>query len=337
MYNNFLILTFFIIFNFFIIIFFEKINFFHRNIDTPDSKRKLHKKPVALAGGSILFLNLIFYFFLTFSNIIIIDEEIIFSNNTNLILFFITCLSIFVVGFVDDGLNLSASIKFIIITVLIIFILYWDNELNINFIKFSFFKTGFDLAEFSMLFTCFCFLVFLNSFNMFDGINLQSCTYSIIMLLSILFFYIDTILIKILILSLVSYGYLNFTNKSFLGDSGSLLISFVIGYIFIKIYNLDIIQFSDEIVIYMLIPGLDLIRLFFKRLVLKRNPLSPDRFHLHHLLLLKFSYYKTLIIINSLILFPILLNFLNFEKKYIIFLTILIYSLLIKKIHKQSL
>ena len=334
MHNNLFIITFFVVLNFFILFFFEKIDFFHRNIDTPDSKRKLHKKPVALAGGSILFLNLLFYFFLTLTNIIMIDKEIIFLNHTDLILFFITCLSIFTLGFIDDGLNLSASIKFIIITILIFLTLYLDSELNINSIKFSFLETSLSLDGFSMLFTCFCFLVFLNAFNMFDGINLQSCSYSIIMLLSILFFYIDTLLIKILILGLASYGYLNFKNKTFLGDSGSLLISFIIGYIFIKIYNFEIIQFSDEIVIFMLIPGLDLIRLFFKRIVLKRNPLSPDRFHLHHLLLLKFSYYKTLTIITSLILFPIFLNFLDFDKKYIILLTILVYSLLIKKIHK---
>ena len=55
----------------------------------------------------------------------------------------------------------------------------------------------------------------------------------------------------------------------------------------------------------MLVPGIDLIRLFFKRLFLKRNPLSSDRFHLHHLLLLKYSFEKTILILIALILIPI--------------------------------
>ena len=56
---------------------------------------------------------------------------------------------------------------------------------------------------------------------------------------------------------------LNFLNKSFLGDSGTLLISFILSFIFIKLFNNQIILNSDEILIYMLIPGIDMIRLFF--------------------------------------------------------------------------
>ena len=144
-------------------------------------------------------------------------------------------------------------------------------------------------------------------------------------------------LIKVMLICLFTYGYLNFKNKTFLGDSGSLLVSFIIGYIFIKSYNMDIINFSDEIVIYMLVPGLDLIRLFFKRIILKRNPLSPDRFHLHHLLLLKFSYLTTLFILILLITLPIILNFFNFEKLYIIIFLTLIYSILINFIRLKNL
>ena len=123
---------------------------------------------------------------------------------------------------------------------------------------------------------------------MFDGINLQSSLYSLTIFLFIIIFYIDLFLVKIIFISLMSYSFLNYKNKTFLGDSGSLLISFIIGYIFIKLYNFQIINFADEVVIYMLVPGIDLIRLFFKRILIKKNPLTPDRFHLHHLLILKY-------------------------------------------------
>ena len=69
----------------------------------------------------------------------------------------------------------------------------------------------------------------------------------------------------------------------------------------------------------MLVPGIDLIRLFFKRIFLKRNPLSSDRFHLHHLLLSKYSYKKTIIILIALIIFPILMNYFGLNKLFVIF------------------
>ena len=68
-----------------------------------------------------------------------------------------------------------------------------------------------------------------------------------------------------------------------------------------------------KLYIFMLIPGIDLIRLFLIRILNKRNPLSPDRLHLHHLLLSKFSYKETLIIIIILILLPVILKLLKIK------------------------
>lgn len=334
---DFAILIFFIILNLFFIHFFDKINFFHKNIDKPDSLRKIHKNPIPLAGGIIIFINILFYSFIILINKNLFFEEILFMNYFNFVLFLTTCTAIFSLGFLDDKYNISASIKFIVITILVLLILFLDNQLIINQIKFSFISKTFNLNQFSIFFTCFCFLVFLNAFNMFDGINLQSFFYSIIIFLSLFIFYIDTMMIKVILISLFAYGYLNFKNKTFLGDSGSLLVSFIIGYIFIKLYNMDVINFSDNIVIYMLIPGLDLIRLFFIRILQKKNPLSPDRSHLHHLLLLKFSYLNTLSILIFLITLPILLNFFDFDKLYIIIFLTLIYAFLIKYIKLKNL
>ena len=48
----------------------------------------------------------------------------------------------------------------------------------------------------------------------------------------------------------------------------------------------------------MMVPGIDMFRLFILRLYNKKNPFSPDREHVHHLLLNKFSNLKTLLILN---------------------------------------
>ncbi len=313
------------ILNLLIIINFQKIKFFYFNIDKPDFKRKLHKKPIPLAGGTIIFFNLIFLMIFLILNQSYILSEIYFENKDDFLLFIISCSLIFLIGFIDDRLNLSPSLKLILISIVILGLLILDNNLNIKIIKFSFLDKDFSLFHYTIFFTCFCFIVFINAFNMFDGMNLQSSSYSLIIFFSILIFYSDSILIKILIISLLSYSYLNFKNKSFLGDSGSLLISFIIGYLFIKLYNFEYIKFTDEVVIYMIIPGIDLIRVFFKRILMKKSPFSPDRLHLHHLLLKKYSYSVALIVLITIILVPIFLNYINLNKIYIFILTIIIY------------
>ena len=73
-------------------------------------------------------------------------------------------------------------------------------------------------------------------------------------------------------------------------------------------YNFDIIGYVDQIILYMLIPGLDLIRLFIIR-IFKNKTLSSDRNHIHHLLLRKYSLEKSLIILLLMIIFPIILIF----------------------------
>ena len=58
--SQFEILIIFFILNLFLVINFEKINFFQIIIDKQDKFRKFHKKEVALAGGIIIFINIIF-------------------------------------------------------------------------------------------------------------------------------------------------------------------------------------------------------------------------------------------------------------------------------------
>ena len=91
-------LIFIILFNIILIIFFDKIKLFHINLDNPDGKRKLHKKPIPLAGGIIIFSNLIIYFIFLSTNQNLLLNEIIFDNYKDLVIFFLTSLLIFCLG-----------------------------------------------------------------------------------------------------------------------------------------------------------------------------------------------------------------------------------------------
>ena len=325
-------LAYFILINFLIILNFDKIKIFHLILDKPDQDRKFHLKPTPLAGGLILMINVFIFFAATLIDEKIIDKEIIFKNDNEFYLFIIFSFLIFLLGYFDDRYNLSASLKFFLLSIIVLSILFFDPNLNIKKLSLSFINNEINLSYLSMLFTCFCFLVFINAFNMFDGIDLQASFYSLIILFIILFFYLDSLLIKILLINFIAYSYLNYKKKTFLGDSGTLLISFIIGYFFIKLYNLQRIEFADEIFIFMMIPGIDMIRLFFKRILIKQNPFHSDRLHLHHFLLTKFSNLKAIAIICFLITSPIILMLADINKLTIILSTVVVYSIIVKKI-----
>lgn len=335
MINYYLLLIFFILINLILVINFSKVKIFHLNVDVPDKKRKFHLEPTPLAGGQIIYLNiLIYWFFFNFGGNLLVND-LIFENTKSFNFFMIIATLIFLIGFIDDKVNLKANIKFTFLFLTILILLLIDKNLVINNVKFSFYNKNFFLEEYGIFFSVFCFLVFINAFNMFDGINLQSALYSLLIFTCVLFLYSNSFFIKILIICMIGFTYLNFKNKSFLGDSGSLLLSFIISYLFIKLYNSEIVSFSDEVTLYMLIPGLDLIRLFIIRIINKKNPLSSDRMHLHHLLIEKYSFKKTICIIVLLILLPLVLSSTNIGNILSIFITIFVYIVLLVNISKK--
>ena len=98
--------------------------------------------------------------------------------------------------------------------------------------------------------------------------------------------------------------YLNFSNKLFLGNSGINSISFLFSVFFIKNYFATKIQ-ADEIFLLMIVPGLELIRLFLARIIKGKHPFKGDKNHIHHLLIQKFGTSKSLYYLTLMILFLI--------------------------------
>jgi UDP-GlcNAc:undecaprenyl-phosphate GlcNAc-1-phosphate transferase len=159
---------------------------------------------------------------------------------------------------------------------------------------------------------------------MFDGINLQVGFYSLFIFI-LLFFKVDNQFIIPIIIALIFFLVLNFNNNSFLGNSGSYLLGFIISYFFSISSN---VFSAEQIFLVMLIPGLDMVRVAVFRINNKKHPFSPDKNHIHYLMLSKFKFYQTFIIIQSLIILPVVIdNF--FKNKFTIFFittSIVIYS-----------
>ena len=87
-------------------------------------------------------------------------------------------------------------------------------------------------------------------------------------------------------------------------------------------------------VLAMQVPGLDLLRLAIQRIYTNKHPFHSDTNHIHHLLLKKLGYIKTLLIISAIIIIPNYLSLLYGYTIYYVILTLLIYSFIIFKFNK---
>jgi UDP-GlcNAc:undecaprenyl-phosphate GlcNAc-1-phosphate transferase len=320
---NFLLCSFFI--NLIVFINFNKIVKIYNLYDHPDKYRKLQKKKVSLVGGGIIFFNIIlFYINFLFSN----SSSDIYYNINNFTLF-MGAFCFFILGFLDDKFDLKANLKLLIQIIILILIISINKNILVKEINLAFLNKAYSLGSFSLLFTVLCFLLFINALNMFDGVNLQCgfyCIFAVIFLLLKSFSYIYIYIIFSLLFFLVK----NFQNKTFLGNNGSYLLGFIIAYSFI-IQSKTKILYSEEIFLVMLIPGLDMLRLFIKRILSKRNPFSADLSHIHHILLKSFSKLNSFFLIQLLTIFPmVMIFFIDIQYYiYLIFFSVVFYFIII--------
>ena len=294
-----------IIINVLIFFYNERIATLLKLYDKPDNIRKIHKSNIPLTGGIFVLSNIFIVIIFLFTDSFYLERIEIFNYKQDLILFSLSIMLFFLIGFFDDKYEISASKKFLIMTIFLIPIVIFSDDLLIEQIRLTFMEAKYILpSPISIFWTILCFLLFINAMNMFDGLNYQVGLFSIFICI---FFVINNyyiILFIPIIIGLLNFLLLNHKNKAFLGDNGSYLLAFIFSYFFIKIYNQDTHIYSDYIVLIMIIPGIDLIRLFITRISKGYHPFKPDRNHLHHILLRKYNLITVNLIIQSLIILP---------------------------------
>ena len=309
------LIFFLIIINLSIYFFFSYIENYYNIFDHPDKIRKFHARKISVLGGLLIYFNILTS---TLFLYILGINEFLFSFSEFKFFIFLFFLSImFFLGLYDDKFTIYPNNKLIILSVILLCFFLLFPQFLVNEIKFSFLQTTIQLKSFSLIFTIICFLLFINAFNMLDGINFQVGFYTIINLLYFFIFKSDLFFLTIISISVVFYLFLNYKQKTFLGDGGSYLLSFILACFFLNKYNSNSI-YADNILIFMLYPGLEIIRLFFLRLIKNKHPFSADRNHLHHYLIKKIGFLKTFLSIQILIFLPII--FFSFDLKIFAFL-----------------
>ena len=139
--------------------------------DYPSNERKIHKEKTSLLGGVIFFIITLSFF--------LFDKN--FINNLKQYHSFaiiIPLILIFFVGYIDDKIGLSSLKKTFFFLIIIFFPLFFSSDFQISILKFSSIDKNIELGVLSVLFSIVCVFIFINSFNMFDGINGQAGIYS---------------------------------------------------------------------------------------------------------------------------------------------------------------
>jgi UDP-GlcNAc:undecaprenyl-phosphate GlcNAc-1-phosphate transferase len=255
--------------------------------DLPDA-RKLHTKPIASLGGIGIFIGFFLAILLTLSG----------SDTHEFQFFFASAIVIFFLGLKDDILILSATKKFLGQLAATAIIVHLGNIRLESMHGFL----GIDkLPEaISYLLTYTTIIVVVNAYNLIDGVDGLAGSLGIMTMciFGTYFFFADlpaySLLAFALAGSLAAFLVFNFhPAKIFMGDSGSLLIGLVNAILVIKFITIADaapakLPLSSAVAIgfsILIVPLLDTLRVFTMRIAKGRSPFSPDRNHIHHLLL----------------------------------------------------
>ena len=255
--------------------------------DIPDA-RKIHTRPIASLGGVGIFIGFFLATLLSISN----------KENPEFQFFFASAIVIFFLGIKDDILILSATKKFLGQLAATAILVHLGN-VRIESMHGIF---GIErLPEaFSLALTYMTIIVIINAFNLIDGVDglagclgiLSTSVFGIYFLMADMPAY--SMLAFSMAGSLAAFLIFNYhPAKIFMGDSGSLLLGLINAILVIKF-----IAVADSAAVkvplasaaaigfsILIVPLLDTLRVFSMRIAKGKSPFSPDRNHIHHLLL----------------------------------------------------
>lgn len=255
--------------------------------DIPD-ERKVHQSPIPSLGGLGIFAGFIL------ASLIALPFQV----SSEFQYFFAAAFVIFFLGLKDDILVISPIKKFIG-QVLAAFLIIYKGNIQIR--SMHGFMGIHELPEmFSLLLTYFTIIVIINSFNLIDGIDGLAGSLGLLGSTIFGFYFLQVNMPAYAILafslagSLAAFLIFNFQPaKVFMGDTGSLLIGLINAILVVKFINVanspevpyPIVAAPAVGFAILVIPLMDTLRVFAIRIVHRRSPFSPDRNHVHHLLL----------------------------------------------------
>ncbi|MBO5186076.1 MAG: undecaprenyl/decaprenyl-phosphate alpha-N-acetylglucosaminyl 1-phosphate transferase [Prevotella sp.] len=295
-----------------------------RNLYDLPNARKIHKTGIPRLGGISFLPSMIAAFLLAMSvfNTVGANGQITISLWS--CLFFVSLVIIYSIGFIDDVLGLNAKTKFVFQILAASILPFSGLYINDLYGLFGVHEIPFWIgAPFTVL-----TIVFINNaINLIDGIDGLSAGLSLIALSGFLVYFMSggiwvySILIAGLMGVITAFLYFNVFgktekgNKIFMGDSGSLTLGFVMGFLLVKLsmQNPGVVTLPHNNLLLagslMIVPIFDVFRITFVRLMHGRAIFDADKNHIHHKIMRAgLNQKETLVLILVLACFYITLN-----------------------------
>lgn len=276
--------------------------------DLPDH-RKIHTGLIPRLGGVSIFFSFIVSTLLASGLYYLVKGELIgFFNIRNLPLLIAITL-IHLLGLIDDFRSQKALVKLIVQVVAASLVVYYGFTLKAVTIPYL---GTFSLGIMAYPLTILWIIGITNAVNLVDGMDglaggigaFATCSMGIIAMLNgnpgaaVLSFALCGAVLAFLVFNLPPA-------KIFMGDSGSLLLGFVLSVV--PLMGLSKAASFGTVIVpvtLLLVPIIDTLAAIFRRIKDKRTIMSPDKEHLHHKLLeIGLSEKKILVLIYSVSLY----------------------------------
>ncbi len=276
-------------------------------VDYPDNIRKLHKRPVPVGGGVVIFGILIAVLCL----LIFFRDQFAFNLGISPKLFLpllITSPFIVAVGLIDDKWGVRGTNKLLCQIV--------GASIVVGFAKYystvAFFGETLNLHHMFYPIAVFWLIGVINAINLLDGadgVAVTACFYMAITATGMALINghhgIALISLSLAGCLLGFFAHNKPSARIYLGDAGSMFIGLVLGLLILRasVETNRTISVCGPLAI-VLIPMFDSCFAIIRRVNSGRTIFSPDRGHLHHLLLLKYSSPYGVLCLVSLLILP---------------------------------
>ena len=220
---------------------------------------------------------------------------------------FASLIILLYIGVMDDIVVMRAYKKLLAqVIVSVIMVIGSDVRIRSFFGLFGIYELNY---WFSIIFSVVTFIILINAFNLIDGIDGLAGSYSVA---CSLFFGVSyyrlgeynfplVVLAAVTIGSVLAFLYYNFSNyrikKIFMGDTGSMLLGFLLAFTAICFINIFYVKLSSGAPRYhlksapviavaiLILPIIDTLNVIIVRFLNKKSPFEADKNHIHHKLL----------------------------------------------------
>lgn len=273
-----------------------KICYEHRLYDSFED-RKIHKVNIPRLGGIIFLPSALIAAVCAFGMMQLVEKSMPMTVSVSTIVIGIGMFAIYLIGVADDIINCNAGLKFLVqICAAATFPLcglYINNLYG--------FLGIYDIPVwFAYCLTVFVVVLTINAINLIDGIDGLASSLSLFALMVYWWRYhtLELPAYDILICAMAGsqLAYLPFNlwgssergTKTFMGDSGSLLLGMTLAFLTIKVIMVNPVTMpyrEDSLVLSLsalLIPCFDLVRVALCRIIRGKGIFTADKTHIHH-------------------------------------------------------